>query len=223
MYLPLELDDTDKGERQAPVNAVNVQNPTNEYYAPMDLNSINHSPAHGPQAQVNEEYYVAMDEDHMNSYNKGQTVEEQEYYTPMDAGIVKKKPLLPVTSASGGQLKNAPQLGGKKGGKVDQNIEARDRSDTVNEYANATEWTAAQPGATHSYANFVPMQMNKGQKKAAAGTKQVMTVAASKPPQTAPKPAMTEELPIYGNVDVAPKLDYDDEGSEPDEEYVVPY
>ena len=149
MYLPLELDDTYKGKRQEPVNAVSVQSPPDEYYAPMELNSVDHSQVHEPQTQVSEEYYVEVDEDHMNSY-KEQTVEEQEYYTPMDAGIVKKKP----------RLKNDPQVGGKKGGKVHQNVEVRDRSDTVNEYANATKWTAAQPGDFYGNLDVAPKLAN---------------------------------------------------------------
>lgn len=228
LYLPLELDNTDKGERQAPVNAANVQGPTDEYYAPMDLSSANHSQAHEPQAQVSEEYYVEVDEDLRKDYKEGQPVGEQEYYTPMEAGIVKKAPLLPVTQSKAG-LKTAPQSEEKKAGKAtfDQNVELRDRSDTMHEYADATEWTAAQPlpSSAHRYVNFIPKQQDEGQKQAEAHTKKVkkMTVAAIKPPPTAPKPAQTEELPIYGNLDIVPKQDNNDEDSEPEEEYVVPF
>lgn len=235
LYLPLDLGDTGKGEKQGHIGAVNVQGPSEEYYAPMELNdSANHSQAHEPQPQVSEEYYVEVDNDQRSAYNKGEVTEDQEYYTPMEAGIVRQPPLLPAHQLKG--VKTAAPSGEKKAGtqlaNSNQSAEQRDRSDTVIEYANTSEWTAAQPlpSSTHRYINFTPVKKEGGQKQTTANTKPLKNTkaVASKPPQTAPKPAKTEELPIYGNISpkelaTATPEEEDNEASEPEDEYVVPY
>ena len=202
----------------------------------MELNnSTNHTQTHEPQPQISEEYYVEVDNDQRSTYNEGEATEDQEYYTPMEAGIVRQPPLLPAHQLKG--VKTAAPSGEKKAGtqlaNSDQNVEPRDRSDTVIEYANTTEWTAAQPSSAQRYVNFTPtVKKEGGQKQTTANAKPLKNTkaAASKPPLPMPKPAKIEELPIYGNISPKPKElataapeEEDNEASEPEEEYVVPY
>ena len=137
LYLPLDLGDTGKGEKQERIVAVNVQGPSEEHYSPMELNnSTNHSQTHKPQQWISEEDYVEVDNDQRSTY-KGEATEDQEYYTPMEAGIVRQPPLLPAHQLKG--VKTAAPSGEKKAGtqlaNSDQSTEPRDRSDTVIEYA----------------------------------------------------------------------------------------
>lgn len=233
MYLPLELEETGKGVKQGHNLTVGVQSPSEEYYTPMELNNAaNHRQAHLPHQPISEEYYVEVDDEHRSAYNNGEPTEDQEYYTPMEAGIVKQRPLLPPNHLKG--AKTASPLPEKKVGaktsNLNQSTEQRERSDTVLEYANAAEWTAAQPlpSSTQRYVNFVSATKEGGKKQPTTSAKPLST--SKKPPQTTPKPAKQEELPIYGNISpkdhrnmASEQENIEFEGSEPEEEYVVPY
>lgn len=231
-YLPLQLDGTGlAGSQERGAADVNVQGTLEEYYTPMDpIEAANHS--HNPQEQIGEEYYVVVDSQHRSPYNgENSTIQQEEYYTPMEAGIASMNPAaLPGNQPTGANA--ISPLGGAKVGQEPANStdhDTRDRSDTVVEYQNTAEWTAAQ-----RYVNFTPAVKKEGDKqqsKAGAST-QPAAGTSKKPPQTAPKPAknINEELPIYGNISttehtngVTEEENTDCEASDPEEEYVVPY
>ena len=238
-YLPLQLDDTGRASgSQEHGGPGNVQGALEEYYTPMDpINLANHS--QNPPEQLGEEYYVVVDNQHRSPYKEEKSANrEEEYYTPMDAGIASRNPaaVLPGNQPTGANA--ISPLGGAKVGQelansTDYGPEPRDRSDTVIEYQNTTEWTAAQrvPPSTQRYVNFTPAMKKEGDKQQnKAGARTQPAGVSKKPPQTAPKPAKNEELPIYGNISTqehtnrgTEEEDNDSEASDPDEEYVVSY
>ena len=190
---------------------------------PIDL--ADHS--HNPQEQIGEEYYVVVDNQHRSPYNERKsTNHEEEYYTPMDAGMASMNPAVLPGNQPVGANSISPLGGANVGQELTDSTEPRDRSDTVIEYQNTTEWTAPR-----RYVNFTPAIKKEGDKQQnKAGASKQPAGISKKPPQTTPKPAKNEELPIYGNIStnghtnrVTEEENNDSEASDAEEEYVVPY